>query len=188
MANASSTASLRVVRLSPDTRPDFYKLHSQTYRDGWCQCVAWWTPTWEGWSSRTPEQNRTLRMELFAEGVDDGYLAYDGDVPVGWCQAWRRDAFPKLRGQFSLPHDSKAWMIGCFFIARTHRKRGVAKAMLTHIVGDLKTRGATSVDAFPKRQADDDDELWNGPESMFVNAGFEVIKNDPARPLLRLSF
>jgi GNAT superfamily N-acetyltransferase len=188
MANASSIVGLRVVRLSPERRPDFYRLHLQAYRDGWCQCVAWWTPTWEGWSSRTAAQNRSLRMKLFAEGVDDGYLAYERNDPIGWCQAWRRDAFPKLRGQFGLPHDSNAWMIGCFFIAPAHRERGVANAMLTYILADLKTRGATSIDAFPKRQTADQDELWNGPESMFIGAGFEVIKNDPTRPLLRLSF
>lgn len=186
MANPS--AQLRVARLTPETREDFFRLHANSPRNGFCHCVGWWVPTWDGWSERKAEQNRALRLKLFAEGVDDGYLAYDGAEPVGWCQVWRRDAFAKLKSQFSVQSDSGAWMIGCFFIAPEHRQQGIAKTMLAFILADLKTRGATIVDAFPKRESHEADELWNGPEPMFTAAGFRIVTNDPKRPLMRLTF
>ena len=42
------------------------------------------------------------------------------------------------------------------------------------------------VEAFPRRgEALDHLELWNGPEDMFLHQGFEVVKDDPVRPVLR---
>jgi hypothetical protein len=58
--------------------------------------------------------------------------------------------------------------------------------MLREILADLRRRGARSVEAFPKRgQRLDTLDLWNGPESMFRAEGFEVMVDDPRRPVLR---
>jgi GNAT superfamily N-acetyltransferase len=69
-----------------------------------------------------------------------------------------------------------------------HRGRGVAGAALAQIVGDLRLRGARSVDAYPKRGAREPGELWNGAESTYVRLGFAVVRDDPKRPVLRLTF
>ncbi len=49
-----------------------------------------------------------------------------------------------------------------------------------------RARGASSIEAFPKRTAKDAGEMWNGPESIFQRAGFLVVHDDPVRPVLRL--
>jgi hypothetical protein len=55
----------------------------------------------------------------------------------------------------------------------------------------LPRRGAARLDAFPRRGADlaglDVLDLWNGPEAMFLATGFEVARDNPARPVLRLA-
>ena len=37
----------RVERLTSDNEADFFRLHGDPDRAGWCWCVAWWTDSWE---------------------------------------------------------------------------------------------------------------------------------------------
>lgn len=177
--------SVSITRLSPDNRNDFSRLHSGDH--GWCQCVAWWVPTWEGWGERTADDNAELRSQLFSQNVHDGYLIHAGGELAGWCQTWRRDAFVKIQTDFCLPKDELAWMIGCFYIKPEFRKLGVARQALRLVVDALRDAGARSIDAFPKRGVTGDGELWNGPESTYLALGFAMVRDDPRRPVLRSS-
>jgi GNAT superfamily N-acetyltransferase len=129
-----------------------------------------------------------LRGDLFAQNVHDGFLIRSGGALSGWCQAWRRDAFAKLQTGFGFPKDEFAWMIGCLYIKPEFRKQGVAREALRLVVEALRADGAHSIDAFPKRNVAGDGDLWNGPESSFLGLGFRVVRDDPKRPVLRLTF
>jgi GNAT superfamily N-acetyltransferase len=174
----------QVVRFDGSRRADFFQLHSDANGHGWCFCVAWWVSTWEGWGERTATENRKLRDSLCDRNEYDGYLLYVDGAPGGWCQVGPRDRLEKLVRQFQLSPDSKTWAITCFFIAPTHRRQGLASYLLEAMLEDLCTRGVKRVEAFPKRGAGDVREMWNGPELMFLEAGFKIIKDDPKRPVL----
>jgi GNAT superfamily N-acetyltransferase len=180
------TNRIAVQRLSRSNLSEFARIHDGAH--SLCQCVAWWVPTWDGWAQRTQQQNSDLRAQLFADHVFDGYLIYRDDVLAGWCQAWKRDAFAKIATQFGTAPDNRAWMIGCLLTLPDFRNQGVAKTALRSIMPDLKARGALTVDAYPKRGACDEGELWNGPESTYLELGFEIVRDDAKRPVLRLSF
>ena len=180
--------AITIRRLSADNESEFDRIHCDATGNGWCHCVAWWAPNWEGWGERSAGENAALRRKLFSDGVHDGYLIYADGALAGWCQAWKRDAFVKLATQFGAPSDDDAWMIGCVLILPAFRHQGVARHALSEIVDDLRLRGARSVDAYPKRGASEDGELWNGPESTYLGLGFNVVRDDAKRPLLRLSF
>ena len=178
----------QVLRLDAAHTADFRRLHSDENQAGWCFCVAWWVSTWEGWSARTAPENRQLRKALWQRGHYDGYLLYIEDSVAGWCQAGRRDRLSKLTQQFALAPDPDVWAIICFLIAPIYRGQGHAAWLLDHVLRDLKKRGANIVEAFPRRGADlDIDDLWNGPEQMFLRRGFTVAQDDAVRPVLRLS-
>ncbi|MCI0399279.1 MAG: GNAT family N-acetyltransferase [Chloroflexi bacterium] len=162
-------------------------MHSQANGAGWCFCVAWWTPGWEGWGERTAEENYQLRQALLERGEYDGYLLYVEGAPAGWCQVGPRDRLAKLAQQFELGPDPDVWAISCFFIAPAYRRQGLAARLLAEVLADLQRRGVHRVEAFPKRGPELDAlELWNGPEEMFRAAGFEVAQDDPRRPVLEL--
>lgn len=180
--------AVTIKRLSAANEAEFGRIHCDETENGWCHCVAWWVPTWDGWGERTAEQNAELRRKLFRDGVHDGFLIYADGALAGWVQAWKRDAFAKLASQFGVPADHDAWMIGCVLILPAYRARGVAREALGLIVDDLRLRGAKSIDAFPKRGAREPGELWNGPESTYARLGFAVVRDDAKRPLLRLRF
>ena len=171
-----------VTRFAPEHVPDFRALHSLPGR---CFCVAWWVETWDGWGQRTAAENRSLRERLIENGTFDGYLAYDDDAPVGWCQVLPRDRLVKIRRQFHLEPDDGTWAIGCFLVHPEHRRRGVARRLLAEVLDDLPRRGVRRVEAYPKRVAGGDaGDLWNGPEALLRANGFTTLKDDPVRPVL----
>jgi ribosomal protein S18 acetylase RimI-like enzyme len=179
--------TVAIHRLSAANENDFARIHCDATGNGWCQCVAWWVPSWDGWGERTPAENLELRQKLLKDSVHDGYFVHLNGELAGWVQAWKRDAFPKLAAQFGVTSDDDAWMIGCVLILPGFRGKGVAREALRLIVDDLRLRGARSIDAFPKRGAADAGELWNGPESTYAHLGFAVVRDDAKRPLLRLT-
>lgn len=186
MSDAAPIVTIK--RLSRDSEGEFARIHCDATGNGWCHCVGWWVPTWEGWGERTAAENARLRRQIFDAHVHDGYLIYSDGTLAGWCQAWKRDAFAKLAAQFGPASDDDAWMIGCLLVLPAFRDQGVARAALPLVLDDLQLRGARSVDAFPKRGAQEAGELWNGAESTYLRLGFEIVREDAKRPVLRLMF
>ena len=165
--------SFVVRRLVAGLRDDFYRVHSEEHCAEWCRCVAWWVDSWDGWGERTAAENLRLREELFDRGEYDGYLLFESDRPIAWCQVGPRDRLMRLARQFELEPDPGAWAVTCFVVVPAARGRGVAKELLAGVLEDLPARGARRVEAFPRTgDALELSELWNGPESMFRAAGF----------------
>ena len=177
---------LTVRRFDEELRADFERIHSEECEAGWCHCVAWWVPTWECFGERSADENARLRDELLGGGEFDGYLLHaDGD-PAGWCQCGPRDRLPKLVDQFELEPDPATYAVTCFLTVPIYRHRRFAAKLLHGALADLEARGVQRVEAFPRRgDALDHLELWNGPEDMFLHQGFEVVREDPVRPVLR---
>ena len=156
---------------------DFYSLHCETNGEGWCNCVAWWVSTWDGWDKRTSEENREFRDQLFSRGEYDGYLLYADGVPAGWSQCGRRDRLEKLCAQFALPPDPNIFAITCLMIAPPFRKQGLAHKFLAEILVDLKNREVQKVQAYPKKgSAHKDGEVWMGPAAVYLRAGFAQVR------------
>jgi GNAT superfamily N-acetyltransferase len=175
----------RVARLEADLRDDFFRLHCDAHGCGWCHCVAWWVPGWEGFGERSARENRTLREQLFARGEHDGYLLYVEDEPAGWCQVGPRDRLAKLVRQYDLPPDDGTWALSCFLIAPAQRRRGLTGLLLAEVLADLRARGVRRLEAYPRRgEGLDPLDLWAGPESVYRAAGFRVVRDDAARPVL----
>lgn len=175
----------KVVRFQAGMEADFWKLHSPEHGCGWCFCSAWWVPEWDGWADRKADQNRAVREQLLTKGEYDGYILYRGEQPIGWSQVGLRDRLAKLCEQFGLDPDPGTWAITCFLIHPDYRRRGFARSLLTAILEDLPARGARRVEAYPRRGPDlNPRELWNGPEALYKDAGFVVLRDDPRRPIL----
>lgn len=175
----------QVFRFDERRRGDFRRLHCDENGAGWCRCVAWWVPTWEGWGERTAAENAALRDSLCDGGEYDGYLAYDGLQPVGWCQVGPRDRLEKLVLQLGLEPDPATWAITCFLVAPSQRGQGVARTLLRHALDDLRARGVTHVEAYPRDGASlSEEDLWTGPLGLYLREGFEHAGDSPRGPVL----
>ncbi len=180
--------SYNLVPFQPGMEADFYRLHCPANDAGWCNCVAWWVDSWDGWGERTAEQNRQFQQSLLSQDQYDGYLLFDADAPIAWCQVGRRDRLIKLVSQMQLELDPTTWAITCFFVAPAYRQQGVAKQMLDMVLAELKAKDISTVEVYPKRGLDlGASDLWNGPETMFTSAGFLFIKEVAQRAVLRMA-
>jgi GNAT superfamily N-acetyltransferase len=129
-----------------------------------------------------------IRDTLFQSGIFDGYLFYEDGQPIGWCQVVLRDHLTKLRKQFNLQSDSKTWAITCFLVIPRLRRHGKAARFLEFILDDLRDRGVERVEAFPRKGSNlDEMDLWNGPMSMFQEAGFTTTGESATRDVMILN-
>lgn len=179
-------SSVRVEQFRAELLEDFRALHSDANRAGWCRCVAWWVPTWDGWGERTARQNTALRESLCRRGEYDGLLAYDGSEPVGWCQVGPRDRLTKLVVQLELEPDPSVWAVTCFLVTPSHRRRGVATALLAGAVAAARNAGAARLEAYPRTEAAEPEEMWTGPTGPFETAGFELVRQGSQRSVWSL--
>ncbi len=142
-------------------------------------------PTWDGWGERTAAENGALREALCEAGEYDGYLAYDGDAPVGWCQVGPRDRLEKLVRQLGLTPDPATWAVTCFLVAPSHRGTGVARALLRHALDDLRANGVARVEAYPRGGEElGDEDVWTGPAGLYLGEGFVRVGDSPRGPVL----
>lgn len=188
-------AGLAVHPLDAGRVPDFRTLHSRCGADGWCQCVAWWVPTWAGWGDRTAAENRELRDQLFARGEYDGYLLYEGRTPIGWMQVGPVGRLPKLWNSYRLDELSVTpsdLAISCATLLPEFRGRGHLHRFLDLVLATVETNARTRridrplrVLAFPKVGEDlAADDVWTGTEQAFSARGFRCLREDPAHPVL----
>jgi GNAT superfamily N-acetyltransferase len=93
-----------------------------------------------------------------------------------------------LTTDYGLEPDGEAWALTCFLVAPDARRHGLARQLLAATLEDLRRRGVRRVQAFPRRGRDlPPEEMWRGPEAMFLEAGFAVVRDDPRRPVLSLT-
>lgn len=180
---------IQVHRLDAARVPHFYLLHCEENGLGWCCCAAWWVPEWDAFARHTVEENRCVREDLFARGEHDGYLLYVDGEPAAWCQASPRDRLAKLVKQYALEPAPGTWAVTCFAVAPRWRRKGLAARLLASVLADLCERGATRVEAFPKRPERGapplaPDDAWTGPEPLFLAAGFTVAREHERWPVL----
>ena len=178
---------IAIKRLSGENKQDFYRVHSDPVCGGWCFCAAWWLPTWEGFGNRTSAENRAIREELFEKQIYDGYIVYLDDEPQGWCQAGKRDQFPKLLERYSLEPDAEIWAITCMSIPERFQGMGLTHEVLAMIIEDIRSRGVKRLQAYPKADPNlPKEDNWTGPLSLYLKAGFKTLKTDEKRPVLEL--
>jgi ribosomal protein S18 acetylase RimI-like enzyme len=129
------------------------------------------------WKSRTGEENRADAGARIACGRMQGVLAFRGDEVVGWCNAAPRT----LLGLFANEPDPDAAHLGqitCFVVAPAHRRTGVARALLDGACDALRAQGMTLVEAHPSGDAATDAAHYHGPLSLYLSAGFAVVREE----------
>ena len=129
------------------------------------------------WHARSGEQNRAAMSACIASGQSRGYLAYrDGEV-VGWCNAAPWSSYPMLADEPD-PDAAATGVIVCFVVAPDLRGQGIARALLDAACAGLAAQGLAYAQARPRRQAATAAENHLGPLSMYLAAGFAVMRED----------
>ncbi|WP_242339399.1 MULTISPECIES: GNAT family N-acetyltransferase [Anaeromyxobacter] len=183
-------AKLEIHPATPARFADLERLFGPRGACAGCWCMWWRVPRAE-FEAGKGEGNRRALAAYVAAGHVAGLLAYDGAVPVGWVAVEPRAAYPRLaRSRNLAPVDARpVWSITCFFVARSHRRRGVTRALVEAAAAHARAHGAPAIEAYPVDSSArlGDAFLYTGAASTFEALGFEeVARRSPTRPVVRL--
>ena len=162
----------------------------------WC---TWWRQTSAEFSQGIEDMgasNRAFMQSLVEAGTEPGLLAYRDGQPVGWTSVAPRPQYGRIiRSRRIGPDpeeaaDERIWSVVCFWIPRRERGKGVANALLKAAVEHARSRGATSLEAYPVDAAggrQPSANLFTGTLTMFQRASFrEVDRPRGAQMVMRL--
>jgi len=162
----------------------------------WCQ---WFTLRPAEWKSHSREERKELLHGQFRQdGIPPGVLAFADGQAVGWAAVAPRHCYPRVEhlqlvqraDRKAPPAEGEHWVVSCFVVARTHRRRGVARALLDAAVRFASDHGAGWVEGYPvdtgARPKATSSDLFHGTVTLFEQAGFEAVYDGvPGRALMR---
>lgn len=178
--------------LTPDDWPAVERLFGERGACGGCWCMHFRVPRGgKHWEEVKGEPNRRALRRLVRSGEAQGCLAFDGDEPIGWVSAGPRADFVRMDNSrvFRTEWDAGAWSVACFFVARGHHGRGVARALLRGAVELARGRGATHLLGYPAPVPAGRERVvpvfaHTGIEPLFARAGFrEATPPGTPRPV-----
>ena len=178
--------TLTVRPLTPDLWPALQDLFGEHGACNGCWCMYWRIGS--AYHKRRRAQNKAAFRELVKRGPPPGLLAFDGELPVGWCQLTPRDAVPWLDRTWRLARvdDVPVWSLSCFYVRKGYRKRGVTSVLIAAAVNVAKRAGAPALEAYPLDARLTPSASGTGYASTFARAGFRTVaRHVPPRPIMR---
>ena len=133
----------------------------------------------DGWKRALRES----AAQMVRGGKISGYLAFDKDIPVGWCNVNDRMNYYRV-GEFDLDHlttdrapsdcqqKGQIKSLVCFEISPEYRGRGLATLLLTRACNDAQAQGYCFMEAYPTEGAIQR-LAFTGPLRLYLKAGFE---------------
>ncbi|MEU8227471.1 GNAT family N-acetyltransferase [Kribbella sp. NPDC048915] len=140
----------------------------------------------KAWSEASPDQHReALRHQVCDGERPPGVVAYDGNVPVGWCAVGPRTSYPRVvASPYWRTDHPDAWVITCFVVPVGQRRKGIAGELSAGALELARSYGARTVEACAVDTAAagrvPSADLYRGPLSVYLAAGFtEVSRTSP---------
>lgn len=129
---------------------DFETLFGRHGAYGGCWCM-WWRISRKEFERQQGEENRLAMKAIVDAGECPGILAYQDQVPVGWCSVAPRERFQSLNRSPVLKRidQEEVWSIVCFYIDKPYRGRGLTKRLIQAAVAHVRKNGGKVVEAYP---------------------------------------
>lgn len=132
--------------------------------------------------------SRKIAGRQIESGLLRGYLAFDGGVAIGWCNANDKANFPLESSTgdcFYAPAEKREKAVVCFEIAPAYRGKGVATALLMRVIADAAAEGYAAVEGYPVVR--DARYEWDctGPVRLFEKAGFAKVSEKAGKAVMR---
>ena len=132
------------------------------------------------------ETLRKYAVEMLNRNQIQGYLAYDGDLSVGWCNAADIESYAGFVPDFARKNTcGKTISIVCFEISPEYRGKGIASAFIDRVCSDAKTKGYAAVEGYAKLSDERNDFDYQGPVQLYQKAGFVEAARENGQVVMR---
>ena len=129
---------------------------------------------------------RKYAVEMLNNNRIHGYLAYDGNLSVGWCNAADIESYSGFVPDFARNNTcGKTVSIVCFEIAPEYRGKGIASAFIDRVCNDAKSKGYIAVEGYAKLSDKRDDFDYQGPVRLYQKAGFAEVARENGQVVMR---
>ena len=132
------------------------------------------------------ETLRKYAVEMLNKNKINGYLAYDGELAIGWCNAADIESYAGFVPEFARTNTcGKTISIVCFEIAPEYRGMGIASAFIDRVCSDAKSKGFVAVEGYAKITDKRDDFDYQGPVRLYQKAGFAEVARENGQVVMR---
>ena len=132
------------------------------------------------------ETIRKYAVNMLDKGEINGYLAFDNEMAIGWCNASDIDSYKGFVPGFAKEHKcGKTMSIVCFEIAPLYRGRGIALKLIEKVCMDAKANGYVAVEGYAKITKQRDEFDFTGPMHLYEKAGFSLIMEQNGVAIMR---
>ena len=129
---------------------------------------------------------RKYAAEMLSKNKIQGYLAYDGKLAVGWCNAADMDSYIGFVPEFARKNAcGKTISVVCFEIAPEYRGMGIASALIDRVCEDAKAGGYAAVEGYAKVSDRRNDFDYQGPVRLYQKAGFTEAARENGQVIMR---
>lgn len=141
---------------------------------GGCWCIGMHPD--DGTHLDADEPHREQKLDRVRAGTAHAALVFEGDECVGWCQFGSPEEVVRIKNRREYEKELvelPVWRIGCCYVGKGHRRKGVAAAALDGAMELIAGLGGGRVEGYPEPAGDvPAGFLYHGVLSTFEAAGF----------------
>ena len=132
------------------------------------------------------ETLRKYAAEMLDQNMIHGYLAYDENQSIGWCNAADIESYVGFVPAFARNITcGKTMSIVCFEIAPEYREMGIASAFINRVCTDAKLKGYVAVEGYPILSNQRNNFDFQGPYRLYQKAGFIEVAREKGQAVMR---
>lgn len=182
---------IRFKSLSTETWLDLQSLFGDKGACGGCWCM-YWRLAHKEYEKAKGQSNKLKFFDLVKKGLPLGVLAFQEDVPIGWCSISPKRELVRLEKSrlFKTIEEKPTWSITCLFIHKNHRDKGLSAELILAAAKYAFKNDACIIEAYPiipKRTRMPSAFAWVGFVNSFIKAGFKKsIQPSENRLIMRL--
>lgn len=132
------------------------------------------------------ETVRKYAVEMLNQNLIHGYLAYDGETSIGWCNAADMESYVGFVPDVARRNAcGKTISIVCFEIAPEYRGKGIASAFIDRVCKDAKAKGYEAVEGYAILSDQRNEFDYQGPIRLWSKAGFAEVVRENGQVVMR---
>lgn len=125
----------------------------------------------------TRDMSRSLIINRINKNELRGYLVFENDKPIGWCNANDRLNYQRLLRDYDLidnPND-KVCSVVCFLIHPDYRRKGISQKIIEQIISDYSNTDYDYIESYPKKGKSSASD-FKGPVELYKRNDFKIDK------------